>query len=140
MHVAVSAGQSDDSSWSGDHFPVKVAQSIRQCAKDGSGAAPLVSPAAGSDVVLAMRSDAQAELRLVYRVEREAAPAETVTIGLAKDYHYKNSGVGLWISDYRLHRIFRVQPESGLINDSLYAEAWVRGAELENRNANAGPG
>jgi SOS response regulatory protein OraA/RecX len=98
-----------------------------------SGAAPLVSPAAGSDVVLAMRSDAQAELRLVYRVEREAAPAETVTIGLAKDYHYKNSGVGLWINDYRLHRIFRVQPESGLINDSLYAEAWVRGAELENR-------
>ena len=37
-----------------------------------------------------LRSDAQAELRLVYRVEREAAPAETVTIGLTKDYHYKN--------------------------------------------------
>ena len=98
-----------------------------------SGAAPLVSPAAGSDLVLAMRSDAQAELRLVYRVEREAAPAETVTIGLAKDYHYKNSSIGLWINDYRLHRIFRVQPGSGLINDSLFAEAWVRGAELENR-------
>jgi hypothetical protein len=100
-----------------------------------SGAAPQISPAAGSDAVLAMRSDTQAELRLQYRVERENQPAEIVKIGLAKDYHYKNSAVGLLIHDYRLHRIFRFQPESGLMNDSMYAEVWYRRAELENRAA-----
>jgi hypothetical protein len=100
-----------------------------------SGAAPLISPAAGSDAILAMRSDMQGELRLQYRVERENQPTEIVKIGLAKDYHYKNSAVGLWIHDYRLHRIFRLQPESGLINDSIYAEVWYRRAELENRAA-----
>jgi SOS response regulatory protein OraA/RecX len=94
---------------------------------------PHISPASGSDAILAIRSDAQAELRLQYRVERDSAPPETVTVGLAKDYHYKDSAAGLWINDYRLHRIFRVQPGSQLINDSLYADAWVRGAELENR-------
>jgi hypothetical protein len=100
-----------------------------------SGAAPLISPAAGSDAVLAMRSDTQGELRLQYRVERENQPTETVKIGLAKDYHYKNSVTGLLIHDYRLHRIFRLQPESGLMNDSIYAEVWYRRAELENRAA-----
>jgi hypothetical protein len=103
-----------------------------------SAAAPLISPAAGSDAVLAMRSDAQGELRLKYRIERDNQPPEIVTTGLAKDYHYKNSAVGLWINDYRLRRIFRVQPESQLINDSLYADAWYRRAELENRAAISG--
>lgn len=99
-----------------------------------SAAAPLISPAAGSDAVLAMRSDTQGELRLQYRVERENQPTEIVKIGLAKDYHYKNSAIGFWIHDYRLHRIFRAQPD-GLMNDSIYAEVWYRRAELENRAA-----
>jgi hypothetical protein len=98
-----------------------------------SGAAPLISPAAGSDAVLAMRSDTQGELRLQYRVERENQPSEIVKIGLAKDYQYKNSAIGLWIDDYRLRRIFRLQPESQFINDSMYAAVWYRRAELENR-------
>ena len=51
-----------------------------------SGAAPLISPAAGSDAILAMRSDTQGELRLQYRVERENQPTELIKIGLAKDY------------------------------------------------------
>ncbi len=97
------------------------------------GAAPLISPVAGSDAVLAMRTDTQGELRLKYRVERENHPPETVDMGLAKDYHYKNSPGGLVIDDYRLRRIFRVSPESQLTNDSLYAEVWYRRAELENR-------
>jgi hypothetical protein len=103
-----------------------------------SGAAPLISPAASSDAVLAMRADTQGELRLEYRVERQNEPSEIVKIGLAKDYQYKDSAIGLWINDYRLHRIFRVQPESRLINDSMYAEVWYRRAELENRAAIAG--
>jgi hypothetical protein len=98
-----------------------------------SAAAPLISPAAGSDAVLALRSEAQGELRLQYRVERETQPTEIVTVGLAKDYHYKNSAAGSWIYDYRLKRIFRVQAESRMINDSLYADVWYRRAELENR-------
>jgi hypothetical protein len=103
-----------------------------------SGASPLISPAAGSDSVLAMRSVTQGELRLRYRVERDNNPPETVDIGLAKDYHYKNSAVGLWINDYRLRRIFRLLPASQLINDSMYADVWYRRAELENRAAITG--
>jgi hypothetical protein len=98
-----------------------------------SRAAPLVSPAAGSDAVLAMRSDPQPELRLEYRVERETVAPETVIIGLAKDYHYKNSAAGFSINDYRLHRILHLESDGRFINDSLYAEVWFRAAELENR-------
>jgi hypothetical protein len=97
-------------------------------------AGPLISPAASSDAVLAQTNGEQ-ELRLQYRVERDAAPTDTITIGLAKDYHYKNSPLGLWIYDYRLRRIFRVRGNSQYTNDSLYAEAWYRRAELENRAA-----
>lgn len=99
------------------------------------GAAPLISPAAGSDAVLAMRTDTQGELRLKYRVERENHPPETVDMGLAQDYHYRNSPSGLVINDYRLRRIFRLTPDSKFTNDSLYAEVWYRRAELENRVA-----
>ena len=44
-----------------------------------AGPAPPISPAAGSDSVLA-RLDAEPELRLQYRVECAGAPAEIVTI------------------------------------------------------------
>jgi hypothetical protein len=98
-------------------------------------ATPLVSPADGSDAVLALRHDAQRELRLGYRIERPGEPAETVTLGLSTDYHYRMSDShGLAIVDFRLKRIFRVPNENGgLINDSLYADAWYRGVELDNR-------
>jgi hypothetical protein len=97
-----------------------------------AAAAPQMSPAAGSDALLA-RLDGEPELRLQYRMERDSAPTDTITIGLAKDYHYKNSALGLWVYDYRLRRIFRVSSESSFTNDSLYAEVWYRRAELENR-------
>jgi hypothetical protein len=99
-----------------------------------AGVTPLISPAAGSDNVLG-RLDAEPELRLHYRVERAAAPAEMVTIGLAKDYHYRSSPLGLTVYDYRVRRIFRVSSDSQFINDSLYAEVWYRRAELDNRAA-----
>jgi hypothetical protein len=66
-----------------------------------SGAAPNLSPAAGSDAVLAMRSDPQAELRLEYRVERDTVAPETVIVGLAKDYHYKNSAAAAAVAERR---------------------------------------
>jgi hypothetical protein len=105
----------------------------------GAHAAPVISPAAGSDAVLSLRAEAQPELRLVYKVERAGAPTESITVGLAADYDYKLSpSTGLWINDYRLKRWFRVPKEGGLLNDSLYAGAWYRGAELDNRaNINA---
>ena len=96
-------------------------------------ATPLVSPAAGSDAVLAMRTDAEPELRLTYKVERAGELAESVILGLSTDYQYRSDSNGLSINDYRLKRIFRAQKKGGLINDSLYAEAWYRGAELDNR-------
>ena len=99
-----------------------------------AGPAPPISPAAGSDSVLA-RLDAEPELRLQYRVECAGAPAEIVTIGLAKDYHYRSSPPGLTVYDYRVRRIFRVSADSQFISDSLYAEVWYRRAELENRAA-----
>ncbi len=96
--------------------------------------ASLVSPAAGSDVVLAMRPESQPELRLTYNVERPSAPPEVVTFGLSTDYDYRDSASnGLTLNDFRLKRIFRSQKSGGLVNDSLYAQAWYRGAELDNR-------
>jgi hypothetical protein len=96
---------------------------------------PLVSPAAGSDSVLALRHDGQRELRLIYRVERPGDAAGSVTLGLSTDYSYRKSeSQGLAIFDYRLKRIFRAPSEDGVfINDSLYADAWYRGMELVNR-------
>lgn len=97
-------------------------------------AAPLVSPASGSDVVLAMRAESQPELRLTYNVERPSTPTEAVTFGLSTDYHYRESASsGLSIADFRLKRILRSQKSGGFVNDSLYAEAWYRGAEVSNR-------
>lgn len=80
-----------------------------------------MSPAADSDAVLT-QLDGEPEPRLQCRVERDSASTETITIGLVKDYHYKNSALGLWLYDYRSRRIFRVSSESKFANDSLYAE------------------
>jgi hypothetical protein len=97
-------------------------------------AGPLVSPVAGSDVVLALRAESQPELRLTYNVERPSGPAETVAFGLSTDYQYRESASnGLSITDFRLKRIFRTQKSGSFVNDSLFAEAWYRGAELDNR-------
>jgi hypothetical protein len=98
-------------------------------------ATPLVSPADGSDAILTLRRDAQRELRLAYKIERPGEPDESVTLGLSTDYHYRKSDSrGLSIVDYRLKRIFSVPKENNtVINNSLYADAWYRGAELVNR-------
>ncbi len=103
-----------------------------------AAAAPPLSPADGSDAVLA-RLEGEPELRLQYRVERDNAPTEIITIGLAKDYHFKHSALGLSVYDYRARRIFRVSAESKFTNDSLYADVWYRRAELENRAASTRP-
>jgi hypothetical protein len=106
------------------------------CCGIPAGAAAVISPAAESDAVL-KRLDGEPELKAQYRVEQNGGAADVVTIGLAKDYHYKNSALGLWIYDYRARRIFRVS-NLKFINDSMYAEVWYRRAELENRaNINA---
>jgi hypothetical protein len=102
-----------------------------------AGASPRMSPAAPSDVLLTQLSG-EPELRLQYQVERGGAAGELNTIGLAKDYHYRSSPLGLTIYDYRVRRIFRISPTSQFVNDSLYAEIWYRRAELENRAAIAG--
>jgi hypothetical protein len=69
----------------------------------------------------------------LFRANDLSVAAEIVTVGLAKDYHCKNSAAGFWVYDYRLQRILAVQAESRLINDALYAEIRYRRAELENR-------
>jgi hypothetical protein len=63
-------------------------------------APPLISPSAGSDAVLAIRN----------------AP-ETVSVGIAGDYHYIRSAELLSISDYRLRRIFSVQHGDAFVNN-----------------------
>lgn len=95
--------------------------------------APPLSPAAGSDELLKLRRDLQGELRLTYRQDVTGRPSATVTIGLAGDYDYVDDGSTLAIHDYRLRRILVRQPDHRFLNSSLFAEVWVRGAELENR-------
>ncbi len=102
-------------------------------------ASPLISPGAGSEAVLAMRAASQDQLQLTYNVEHPSSGVVRVTFGLSPDYSFKQSpSEGLSIRDYRLKRLFRIDPTGAFTNDSLYAEAWYRGAELENRaNINA---
>jgi hypothetical protein len=113
---------------------ITAALSLFATSPFAAGLAPPISPAAGSDIVLAQLA-AEPELRLQYRVERAGTPEEIVTIGLAKDYHYKRAPPGLTVYDYRVRRIFRASAEGQFVNDSLYAEVWYRRAELENRAA-----
>ena len=94
---------------------------------------PAVSPAAGSDAVLALHPGTEGELRLQFTREVPGQDAQAVTVGIAADYHYIADPSGRRLYDYRLHRIFSQRPGGGFINDSLYAEAWFRATELANR-------
>ena len=95
--------------------------------------APLISPSAGSDAVLSVRGAPTGELRLQYRKQSGQAGAEEVSAGIGSDYHYTRSAGQTRIYDFKLRRIFSVQPGDTFINDSLYAEVWYRAAELRNR-------
>jgi hypothetical protein len=94
--------------------------------------APLISPAAGTDVVLSLRKAPAGELRLDYRKDSGNDPG-VISVGIASDYHYVRSANQLRIHDYKLHRIFLVQGGQTFVNDSLFAEVWYRAMELRNR-------
>jgi hypothetical protein len=97
-------------------------------------AAPLVSPAAGSDIVLSTRDAPSGELRLQYRKESDhGAVAETVSVGISSDYHYIQSSDQLRVYDYKLRRIFSVRHGDEFVNNSLYADVWFRAMEIRNR-------
>ena len=95
--------------------------------------APLISPSAGSDAVLSVRSAPTGELQLQYRKENGQAGAEDVSAGIGSDYHYTRSAGQTRIYDFKLRRVFSVRPGNAFVNDSLYAEVWYRAAELRNR-------
>lgn len=95
--------------------------------------APLISPSAGSDMVLSMRGTPTGELRLQYRKESGPGSTENVSAGIANDYHYTRSAEQTRIYDFKLRRIFSVHPGDAFISDSLYAEVGYRAAELRNR-------
>jgi len=91
------------------------------------------APTDGSDAVRAMHPATGGEYRVQYRLEREGAAAITLTLGLGADYDYEDGREGLVVRDYAGRRIYRVTAQHELINGSLYAQAWYRAAELDNR-------
>ena len=93
----------------------------------------VIAPDSGSDVVLSNRPTTLEELRLQYHTDQPGKPDGSVSLGIAGDYHYETNEYGLRIYDYKLRRIFSVQPGGAFVNDSLYAEVWYRQAELKNR-------
>ncbi len=95
--------------------------------------AAAVSPAAGTDEVLAVRLPGAGELQLQYARDVAGEALQTIGVGLGKDYDYVTDQRGLRLHDYQLHRIYTVDPANHFINDSLYAEVWFRVSELENR-------
>jgi len=96
--------------------------------------APSVSPAASTDGVLAIRDTSTGELRLQYRKDSgKGSTEEDIFVGIASDYHYTRSAQQSRIYDFKLRRIFSLQPGDTFINDSLYAEVWYRATELRNR-------
>jgi hypothetical protein len=99
-----------------------------------AAAVPLVSPAEGSDAVLALRSQPEGQLLVQYETDAAGAGAPRLTVGMGRDFHYVDDGKSVRIYDYRLRRIFVVAPDHHtLVNDSLYAEVWYRVMELQNR-------
>jgi hypothetical protein len=98
-----------------------------------SAADPLISPAAGSDAILSLRAQSQGELRLQYRKETSAAAAETISVGIASDYHYISTTDLTRIYDYKLHRILTTRSANSFVIDSLYADVWFRAMEAKNR-------
>lgn len=99
------------------------------------GPAAAVSPAAGSDEVLALHPQEAGELQLQYASDVAGRELQTVNLGLGKDYDYTSDQHGLRLHDYRLRRVYSVDPANHFLNNSLYAEVWFRVAELENRIA-----
>jgi hypothetical protein len=95
--------------------------------------ASAVSPAAGSDMVLSLHSQAQGELQLQYSRDVAGQNVQTTTVGLGGDYHYTRDPGGLRLYDYRLRRIYSVDASGRFTNDSLYAQVWFRATELESR-------
>jgi hypothetical protein len=95
--------------------------------------AAAVSPADGTDVVLSLHAQGAGELQLQYARDVAGQELQTVSVGLSKDYHYLTDQRGLRLYDYQLRRIYSVAPGNRFTNDSLYAEAWFRVTELENR-------
>jgi hypothetical protein len=97
-------------------------------------AVPLVSPADGSDTVLALRSQPEGQFQVQYQRESAGNSAETISVGIGRDFHYIDDPKFLKVYDYRLRRILVVSPDHRtLVNDSLYAEVWYRAMELQNR-------
>lgn len=97
------------------------------------GSAAAVSPAAGSDEVLALHPQPAGELQLQYARDVAGQDPQTLSVGLSKDYDYIAEQQGLRLHDYPLRRVYSVDAANHFINNSLYAEVWFRVTELENR-------
>jgi hypothetical protein len=95
--------------------------------------AAAVSPADGTDAVLALHPRSAGELQLQYARDVAGQESQTVSVGLSKDYHYLTDQRGLRLYDCPLHRIYSVAPGNHFNNNSLYADVWFRVTELENR-------
>jgi hypothetical protein len=92
-----------------------------------------VSPAAGTDMVLSLHAQPQGELQLQYARDVAGQNVQMITAGLGGDYHYTKDAGGLRLYDYGLRRIYSVDPGGRFTNDSLFAQAWFRATELQNR-------
>ncbi len=99
---------------------------------------PLISPAAGTDAILALRTAPSGELRLEYTKDSGSDAPAKVSAGISSDYHYLRSGDRNAIYDYKLRRIFVLQKDNSFVNNSLYAEVWYRAMELQSRVALSG--
>jgi hypothetical protein len=95
--------------------------------------AAALSPAAGTDEVLALRTKGAGELQLQYAQDVGGQDLQTISVGLGQDYDRITDKRGLRLHDYQLRRIFTLDPANRFTNDSLYAEVWFRVTELENR-------
>jgi len=108
-------------------------------AQAAGAAVPSISPAASSDAILAAHPNPEGELRARYSQD-DGRHSEALSIALAQDYDYLETPDLRTVHDYRTRRILRFQPAfiASYRNDSLYAEVWRRGAEVQRRATEAG--
>jgi hypothetical protein len=113
------------------HWLIRCAGAL--CLVAVCAAAAAMSPAAGTDEVLATHDKPQGELQLQYARDSAGGASQSVAIGLGPDYHYLRDENGLRLHDYRERRIYGVSRDQRFTNDSLYAEVWFRVAEMDMR-------
>lgn len=92
-----------------------------------------VSPADGTDAVLALHAKSGGELQLRFTRAVADQDPQSILVGIGSDYFYTRDARSQLVYDFSQRRIYTVGSGGRFLNNSMFAEVWIRVTELENR-------